>query len=119
MRRDITIARNVNFTATRREWVLGTLPVGVKGVGVTVDVSGWEDRTAVLTVGLEISMDGETWTPFCSMVATGNPSKNHDGTPTVANMLVVSNPPANALLKGYAKTNGATVRLPLSLVEMT
>lgn len=118
-RKDTLIARNTNFTATRKEWILGRLESTPRALGITLDVRGWNDHTAVFIVGLETSVDGETWTPFCSMTATGNPTKNHDGTPTVANTLVISNPPANTIFRGYAKTNGATVRLDLSLVEMT
>lgn len=118
-RKDTLIARNVNFTATRREWVLGTLPSTVQAIGVTLGRSGWDDPTALITVGLETSVDGETWVPFCSVTTSGTPSKNPNNTPTVASLIIVSNPPANVFVKGYAKTNGATVRLALSLVELT
>lgn len=119
MRKDTTIVRNTNFTATRKEWLLGRLESTPKAIGVSLDVSNWNDRTASVTVGVETSLDGETWTPLCSMTTSGEPSQNPDGTPTTARILTVSNPPTGALYKGYVKTNGATVRLALSLVEMT
>jgi len=118
-RKDTTIARNTNFTATRKEWMLRRLEATPKALGVTLDRSGWDDPTALITVGLETSVDGETWVPFCSVTTSGTPRKNPNNTPTVASLIIVSSPPANVLVKGYAKTNGATVRLALSLVELT
>lgn len=119
MRKDTTIVRNTNFTATRKEWMLGKLETTPKAVGVTLDVKGWNDPSARITIGLETSLDGETWMPFCAMGATGTPTTNPDGTPSSAYTFIVSNPPAGVFYKGYAKTNGATIRLALSLVELT
>lgn len=119
-RQDVLIARNVNFTATRREWVLGPVPNGAKGIGATIDITGWNDPTARLTVGLETSTDGgTTWVFYCAVTIWGIPGTNPDGTPATAAIFVVNLPPAGVQMKGYAFTNGATVRLPISLVEIT
>lgn len=120
-RKDTLIARNINFTATRREWTMGQpLDGTIKAVGITIDVSGWNEPTARLTVGLETSTDGgTTWKHFCSVTAAGVPGTNPDGTPATSFSIIVSLPPAGVLMKAFAFTNGSTVRLPISLVEIT
>lgn len=120
-RKDTLIARNINFTATRRKWTMGQpLDGTIKAVGITIDVSGWNEPTARLTVGIETSTDGgTTWRHFCSVTAAGVPGTNPDGTPATSSSLIVSLPPAGVLMKAFAFTNGQTVRLPISLVEIT
>lgn len=59
-RKDTTIARNTNFTSSRREWILGQPFEGLKAVGITMDVSGWNDPSASLTTGLA---DADTGAP--------------------------------------------------------
>lgn len=120
-RKDTLIARNTNFTSTRREWTMGQpLDGTVKAVGITIDVSGWNEPLARLTVGLEVSFDGgTTWQHFCSVTAAGVPGTNPDGTPATSSSIIVSLPPAGAMLKAFAFTNGQSVRLAISLVEIT
>ena len=120
-RKDTLIARNINFTATRREWTMGQpLDGTIKDVGITIDVSGWNEPTARLTVGLETSIDGgTTWKHFCSVTAAGVPGTNPDGTPATSSSIIVSLPPAGVLMKAFAFTNGSTVRLKISFVEIT
>lgn len=120
-RKDTLIARNTNFTSTRREWTLPQpLDGTIKAVGVTIDVSGWNEPLARLTVGLESSNDeGVTWKHFCSVTASGAPETNPDGTPVVAVYTLINLPPAGAYLKAFAYTNGQSVRLAISLVVFT
>lgn len=120
-RKDTLVASNTNFTSTRREWTMGQpIESKTKALGLTIDITGWDDPTARLTAGLEISKDdGATWQHFCSVTAAGVPGKNPDGTTATASSIVVSPPPAGVLMKAYAKTNGQTVRLQVSLVEIT
>lgn len=71
-------------------------------------------------VGLEASYDGgTTWQHFCSVTAAGVPGTNPDGTPATATSIVVNLPPAGARMKAFAFTNGQSVRLAVSLVEIT
>mgnify|MGYP003511275305 FL=1 len=119
-RKDTLIARNINFTATRREWTFPQPLAGsMKAVGVSIDVSGWNAPSSTLTVGLEASTDSETWHPYCSMSASGVPSTNPDGTPTAQTIFIVRPPPAGTYMKAFAYTNGQSIRLPISLVEIT
>lgn len=120
-RKDTLIVRNTNFTATRREWIMPQpLDGSVKAVGITIDVSGWNEPLARLTVGLEASYDGgTTWQHFCSVTAAGVPGTNPDGTPATATSIVMNLPPAGARMKAFAFTNGQSVRLAVSLVEIT
>lgn len=119
-RKDTLIARNINFTATRREW---TFPQPLNGtlqaIGVVIDISGWNAPSSTLTVGLDSSTDAETWQFYCAMSTSGVPSTNPDGTPTTQAIFIVNLPPAGLYMKAFAYTNGASVRLPVSLVDIT
>lgn len=53
-----------------------------------------------------------------ALTAAGVPGTNPDGTPATATSIVVNLPPAGVLTKAFAYTNGQTVRLEISLVEI-
>lgn len=119
-RKDTTLARNINFTATRQEWTAPQpVPMADVALGITIDVTGWNAPTASLTVGLETSPTGTSWTPYCAMTISGAPTTNPDGSPRTQAVFTVNRPTAGVFVKAYAFTNGVTVRLPVSLVEIT
>lgn len=112
-RTDTPIFRNVNITSTRRESVHPD-PVGptVRKIGVTLDRAGFNDSSGrVITMGLQSSLDNmATWQDWCEFTDTDMTHTLINGGPLVRSSFVCTAPPAGARVKGYAFTNGRTVR---------
>lgn len=119
-RQDTLITRNVTFTAERREWVFPNPAPAMHMIGISLDRTNWNNPTATVTLGLQISRDGmKTWEDWCSFTDTGAQRTNSNGSLNESAMFASTAPPAGVRVKAFAYTNGQNVRQAVSLIEVT
>lgn len=110
---EITASRTDSITAKASTYsVTRPAPAVGQQLGLSIDRTGWTDPTASLTLNLEISQDGgQTWRHWCGVTDRGGA-----GLPTAE--WVAPPPPAGAITRITASSNGKAVKQPFALLEI-